>query len=59
MALGASRNQVLRLVIADGMRLAGVGVAIGLGAAVALPTDDRFAFRRQCKQSGNPGGAWH
>jgi putative ABC transport system permease protein len=35
-ALGASKNQVLRLVMADGMRLAAVGVGIGLVAALAL-----------------------
>ncbi|MBO0726597.1 MAG: ABC transporter permease [Blastocatellia bacterium] len=36
MALGAGRKDVLRIVLADGMRLATVGVAIGLGASFAL-----------------------
>jgi putative ABC transport system permease protein len=36
MALGAGRKEVLRMVLADGMRLAGVGVAIGLVASIAM-----------------------
>jgi len=36
MALGAGRKEVLRVVLADGMRLATAGVAIGLGVSFAL-----------------------
>src|SRR6266498_431083 len=36
LALGAKRNDVLRLVIRQGMALAGAGVAIGLAASLAL-----------------------
>jgi len=36
MALGAGRKDVLRIVLADGMRLAAAGVAIGLGVSFAL-----------------------
>jgi ABC-type antimicrobial peptide transport system permease subunit len=34
-ALGASRGNILALVLRQGMALTGLGVAIGLGAAVA------------------------
>ncbi len=36
MALGAGRQAVVRMVMADGMRLATAGVAIGLGVSLAL-----------------------
>jgi putative ABC transport system permease protein len=36
MALGAGRKEVLRIVLADGMRLATAGVVIGLGVSLAL-----------------------
>jgi putative ABC transport system permease protein len=36
MALGANRHAVVRMVMTDGLRLAGVGVVIGLGASFAL-----------------------
>ncbi len=35
-ALGASPGTLLRLVLADGMKLVGLGVAVGLGGAVLL-----------------------
>jgi putative ABC transport system permease protein len=35
-ALGASRTRLMRLVLGDGLRLAGIGVVIGLAAAAAL-----------------------
>jgi putative ABC transport system permease protein len=36
MALGAGRKDVLRMALADGMRLVAAGVAVGLGASFAL-----------------------
>ncbi|HMV49097.1 MAG TPA: ABC transporter permease, partial [Blastocatellia bacterium] len=36
MALGANRRAVVRMVMTDGLRLAGAGVVLGLGASFAL-----------------------
>jgi predicted permease len=36
MALGAERRNVLLLIVGDGMKLAGIGTAIGLAAAIVL-----------------------
>jgi putative ABC transport system permease protein len=36
MALGAERGTVTKLIVAQGLRLAGIGVVIGVGVAVAL-----------------------
>ena len=36
MALGAGQDSVLRLVVGDGMRLAGAGIVLGMGLAVGL-----------------------
>jgi predicted permease len=44
-ALGANRRAVLRLIVTQGMWLAGFGVAIGLGlAAFAMPYAQQFFF---------------
>jgi putative ABC transport system permease protein len=55
MTLGASRGSIARLVVGDGIRLAVIGIAVGLGGAVAatrliqgllygVPRLDPFAF---------------
>ena len=36
MAIGAQRGDVLRMVLGDGMKLASIGVVIGIAAALAL-----------------------
>ncbi len=36
MSIGASRNDILKLVLVDGARLAGIGLAIGLAGSLAL-----------------------
>jgi len=36
MALGAGRPGVLRMVLRQGMTLVGIGIILGLGAAIAL-----------------------
>jgi ABC-type antimicrobial peptide transport system permease subunit len=36
MALGASRTEVLRMVLSQGAKLAGIGVLLGLAASLAL-----------------------
>ena len=36
MALGAQRSNLLLLIVCDGMKLAAVGVAMGLAGAIAL-----------------------
>jgi len=38
MALGAEGDDVLKLVVEEGMRLAGIGILIGLAPALALPS---------------------
>jgi ABC-type antimicrobial peptide transport system permease subunit len=36
MALGATRDRVVRMVLSDGLRMVGTGVALGLVAALGL-----------------------
>ncbi len=43
LALGAQPGNVVRLVVGDGLRQAGVGIALGLPAAARCPRDARRA----------------
>jgi putative ABC transport system permease protein len=36
-ALGAEGDDILKLIVEEGMRLAGIGILIGLAPALALP----------------------
>ena len=48
MALGANRNEVLRLALFEGMRPTFAGLAIGIPGALAFRTDDaEHAVRRE------------
>jgi predicted permease len=44
MALGANQRNVVRLFVSEGMRLAGIGIAVGLALSTALGVAVRSAF---------------
>ena len=55
MALGARRSEVVRLVLSSGMRMATVGLCIGLGGRTRIGTDHALdALRREVGRRVKP-----